>query len=150
MYAVELDLHVQRRLFEATSTASRRKKRVFGKTMTLHRHENILDQHYTPKTTGADKEVIYLPSRDEICAVKKIYLELCSSNSVFGVTEKSETEDLQNIRELIEGEVTAGSVIEVETAAVLTSAKDPPAWRVHRIAIVNDQRRSQESPGSSS
>jgi hypothetical protein len=43
------------------------------------------------------------------------------------VPEEIETEELQSFRELIEGEVTAGSVIKVETAAVLSSAKDPPA-----------------------
>ena len=37
------------------------------------------------------------------------------------------------MRELFEGEITAGSVIEVETSEVLSSAKDPPAWRVHQI-----------------
>ena len=77
--AVGLDLHVQRRLFETTSTASRRKKRVFDEMMTSHRHEDMMDQHYTPKTTRADKEVIYLPSRDEICAAKRINSEFCSS-----------------------------------------------------------------------
>ena len=60
--AVGLDLHVQRRLFETTTIASRRKMRVFDEMMTSHRHEDILDQHYTPRTTRADKEVIYLPS----------------------------------------------------------------------------------------
>ena len=116
--AVGLDLHVQRRLFETTPSASRRMKRVFDEMMTSHRHEDILDQHYTPKTTRADKEVIYLPSRDEICAAKRIDSELCLSNLVFGMPEESDAADLQNFRELIEGEVTAGSIIEVETAAV--------------------------------
>jgi hypothetical protein len=51
---------------------------------------------------------------------------------VFGEPKESETEELQNFREIVEGEVTAGSVIEVETSAVLSSAKDPPAWRVHQ------------------
>ena len=78
--AVGLDLHVQRRLFETTPTASRRKKRVFDEMMTemmtSHRHEDMMDQHYTPKTTRADKEVIYLPSRDEICAAKRIDSDL--------------------------------------------------------------------------
>jgi hypothetical protein len=49
------------------------------------------------------------------------------------VPEETDAEDLQNFRELFEGEVTAGSVIEVETSEVLSSAKDPPAWRVHQI-----------------
>ena len=52
---------------------------------------------------------------------------------VFGVPEESEEEELQNFREIVEGEVTAGSVIEVDTATVLSSVKDPPAWRVHQI-----------------
>ena len=101
--------------------------------MTSHRYEDILDQHYTLKTARADKEVVYLPSRDEICAAKRIDSELCSSNLVFGVPEKSEEEELQNFCEIVEGEVAAGSVIEVETAAVLSSVKEPPAWRVHQI-----------------
>jgi hypothetical protein len=60
--AVGLDIHVQRKLFETTPTASRRKKRIFDKMMTSHPYEDILDQHYTPKTARADKEVVYLPS----------------------------------------------------------------------------------------
>ena len=76
--AVGLDLQVQRRLFETTPTASRRKKRIFDEMMTLHRHEDIMDQHYSPKMTRADKEVIYLPSRDEIGAANRINSELCS------------------------------------------------------------------------
>ena len=131
--AVGLDLHVQRRLFETTPTASRRKKRVFDEMMTSHRHEDMMDQHYTPKTTRADKEVIYLPSRDEICAAKRIDSALCSSKLVFGVPDENDEEDLQNFCELFEGEITAGSVIEVETSEVLSSVKDPPAWRVHQI-----------------
>jgi hypothetical protein len=131
--AVGLDIHVQRRLFETTPTASRRKKRVFDEMMTSHRYEDILDQHYTPKTTRADKEVIYLPSRDKICASKRNDSELCSLNLGFRVPEESETEELQNFCEIVEGKFTADSVIEVETAAVLSSAKDPPDWRVHQI-----------------
>jgi hypothetical protein len=46
---------------------------------------------------------------------------------VFGVPEESEEEELQNFREIVEGEVTAGSVIEVDTATVLSSVKHPPA-----------------------
>ena len=95
--AVGLDLHVQRRLFETTPTASRRKKRVFDEMMTSHRHEDMMDQHYTPKTTRADKEVIYLPSRDEICAAKRIDSELCSSKSVFGVPEENDMEKISRI-----------------------------------------------------
>ena len=92
--AVALDMYVQRRLFETTPAASRRKKIVFDEMMTSHRHEDILDQHYAPKTTRSDREVVYFPSRDEICAAKRIDSELCSSNLVFGVPEEPETEDL--------------------------------------------------------
>ena len=49
--------------------------------------------------------------------------------------EEKDVEDLQNFRELFEGEITAGSVIEVETSDVLSSVKDPPAWRVHQIRL---------------
>jgi hypothetical protein len=101
--------------------------------MTSHRHEDILEQHYTPKSARADKKIVYLPSRDKICAAKRIDSELCSSNLVFGVPEESEEEELQNFREIVEGEVTAGSVIEVDTATALSSVKEPPAWRVHQI-----------------
>jgi hypothetical protein len=89
---------------------------------------SCLKPRYAPKTARTDKEIVYLPSRDEICAAKRIDSELCSTSFVYGVPEKSEEEELQNFRE-----VTAGSVIEVETAAVLSSTKDPPAWRVHQI-----------------
>ena len=57
--AVGLDLHGQRKLFETTPTASRRKKRIFDEMMTSHRYEDILDQHYTPKMARADKKIIY-------------------------------------------------------------------------------------------
>jgi hypothetical protein len=42
--AVGLDIHVQRKLFETTPTASRREKRIFDEMMTSHRYEDILDQ----------------------------------------------------------------------------------------------------------
>ena len=100
--AVGLDIYIQRRLFETTPTTSRRKKRVFDEMMASHRHEDILDQHYTPKTTRADKEVIYLPSRDEICAAKRIDSELCSSKLVFEVPEETDAEDLQNLKEKLQ------------------------------------------------
>ena len=69
--------------------------------MTSHRHEDMMDQHYTPKTTGADKEVIYLPSRDEIFTSKRIDSELRSSKLVFGVPEENGVEDLQNFSRII-------------------------------------------------
>jgi hypothetical protein len=60
--AVGLDLQVQKKLFETTPTASRRKKTMFDEMMTSHRHEDILEQHYTPKTASSDMEIVYLPS----------------------------------------------------------------------------------------
>ena len=60
--------------------------------MTTHRYEDFMEPSYTPRTTRSDREVKYLPSRDEIFAAKRIDTELCSSNMVFGAPEEGDEE----------------------------------------------------------
>ena len=80
--ALGLDLRVQRKLFESSPAQTLKKKRNFSEMMTTHRYEDILEPSYTPKITRSEREPVYLPSRDEICAAKRIDMELCSSNLV--------------------------------------------------------------------
>ena len=101
--------------------------------MTTHRYEDLMEPSYTPRTTRSDREVKYLPSREEICAAKRIDTELCSSNLVFGAPEEGEEEALQEFREVMQGEIQAGQLVEISTSEVLSATKDPPAWRVHQI-----------------
>ena len=83
--------------------------------------------------TRNERETLYLPSREEICAAKRIDTELCSSNLVFGAPEENEEEALKEFREVMQGEVQAGQLIEISTTEVLSATKDPPAWRVHQL-----------------
>ena len=76
--ALGLDLRVQRKLFETSPIQTLKKKRNFGEMMTTHRYEDVMEPSYTPRTTKSDREIIYLPSREEICAAKRIDTELCS------------------------------------------------------------------------
>ena len=46
-------------------------------------------QKFPPRTTRSERETVYLPLRDEICASKRIDTEICSSNLVFGAPEKT-------------------------------------------------------------
>ena len=101
--------------------------------MTTHRYEDILEPNYTPRTTRSDRELVYLPSRKEICAAKRIDTNLCSSNLVFGAPEEGDEEALQEFREVMQGEVQAGQLVEISTTEVFSATKDPPAWRVHQI-----------------
>ena len=66
--------------------------------MTTHR--------YTPRTTRSEREPIYLPSRDEICSAKRIDMDLCSSNLVFGAPEENEEEALREFRDVMQGRST--------------------------------------------
>ena len=70
---------------------------------------------------------MYLPSLDEICAAKRIDMELCSSNLVFGAPEENEEEALKEFREVIQGEIQAGQHVEISTTEVLSATKYPPA-----------------------
>ena len=76
--------------------------------MTTHRYEDVMETSYTPRTTRSDREVKYLPSREEICAAKRIDTELCSSNLVFGAPEEGDEEALQEFREVMQREIQAG------------------------------------------
>ena len=64
--ALGLDLRVQRKLFETSPVQTLKKKRKFGEMMTTHRYEDVVEPSYTPRTTRSDREVKYLPSREEI------------------------------------------------------------------------------------
>ena len=93
--ALGLDLRVQQKLFETSPIQTLKNKRNFGEMMTTHRYEDVMEPSYTPRTTRSDRELAYLPSREEICAAKRIDTELCSSNLVFGAPEEGEEEALQ-------------------------------------------------------
>ena len=103
--AIGLDQRVQRNLFETSPVQALKKKRNLGEMMTTHRYEDILEPNYTPKTTRSEREVIYLPSREEICAAKRIDTELCSSNLVFGAPEEGDEEALKEFRDVMQGEI---------------------------------------------
>ena len=83
-----------------------------------------MSSKYTPLATRTYKEVVYLPTKDEICPAKKIDSELRSSNSVWGVPDEQDEDGL--------GEITPGSVFEFPTSHFLTFTKEPPAWTVHQ------------------
>ena len=76
--------------------------------MTTHRYEDILEPTYTPRITRSEREPVYLASRDEICAAKRIDLGLCSSNLGFGAPEETEEEALREFRDVMQGEIQAG------------------------------------------
>ena len=95
--------------------------------MTTHRYEDVMEPSYTPRTTRSDREVVYFPSREEICAAKRIDTELRSSNLVFGAPEEGEEEALREFRDVMQGEIQAGQLVEISTSEVLSATKDPPA-----------------------
>ena len=125
--ALGLDLRIQRKLFESSPAQTLKKKRNFGEMMTTHQYEDIFEPTYTPRTTRSEREPVYLPSRDEICAAKRIDTELCSSNLVVGAPEENEEEALKEFREVMQGEIQAGQLVEISTTEVLSATKDPPA-----------------------
>ena len=128
--ALGLDLRVQRKLFESSAAQSLKKKRNFGEMMTTHRYKDILEPTYTRRTIRGKREPVYLPSRDEICAAKRIDMDLCYSNLVFGAPEENKKEALREFRDVMQGEIQAGQLVEISTTEVLSATKDPPAWRV--------------------
>ena len=93
--------------------------------MTTHRYEDVLEPNYTPRITRSEREMVYLPSGEEICAAKRIDTELCSSNLVFGAPEEGDEEALKEFREVMQGEVQAGQLIEISTSEVLSATKVP-------------------------
>ena len=78
--------------------------------MTTHRYEDVLEPNYTPRTTRSERETVYLPSRAEICAAKRIDTELCSLNLAFGAPEEGDEEALKEFREVMQGEVQTGQL----------------------------------------
>jgi hypothetical protein len=130
--ALGLDLRIQRKLFETSPAQTLKKKRSFGEMMTTHRYEDVLELSYTPETTRSERETVYLPSRDEICAAKRIDTELCSLNMVFGAPEETKEKALKKFRDVMQGEIQAEQLVEISTSEVLSATKDPPAWRVHQ------------------
>ena len=92
--ALGLDLRNHRKFFESSPAQTLMKKKKFFEMMTTHRYEVILEPTYTLKTTRCEREPVYFPSREEICAAKRIDMDLCSSNLVFGAFEENEEEAL--------------------------------------------------------
>jgi hypothetical protein len=66
-------------MFETFPVQTLKKKRNFGKMMTSHGYEDVLEANYTPRTTRNERKMMYLPSRKEICAAKRIDTDLCSN-----------------------------------------------------------------------
>ena len=130
--AEALDVRIQRGLFESPSSASRKKKRNLEEFETSNNHKEFMSSKYTPQATRTYKEVTYLPTKDEICAAKRIDAELRSSNSVWGVPDEQDEDGLGEFRELVQGETTPGSVLEFFTSHFLTFTEEPPAWTVHQ------------------
>ena len=95
--ALGLDLRVQRKLFESSPAQTLKKKRKFSEMMTTHRYEDILEPTYTPRITRSEREPVYLSSQDEICAAKRIDMDLCSSNLVFGAPEETDGRSVKRI-----------------------------------------------------
>ena len=91
-----------------------------------------MSSKYTPLATRTYKKVVYLPTKDEICAAKRIDSELRSSILVWGVPDEQDEDRLGEFRELVQGEITPGSVFEFPTSHFLTFTKEPPAWTVHQ------------------
>ena len=130
--AEALDVRIQRQLFESPSSSSRKKKRNFEEFETSISHEEFMSSRYTPQATRTFKEVVFLPTKDEICAAKRIDAELRSSNLVWGVPDEQDEDGLGEFRELVQGEITPGSVVEFPRSHFLTFTKEPPAWTVHQ------------------
>jgi hypothetical protein len=150
--AVELNLRIQRRLFESSPAQTLKKKRNLSEMMKTHRYEDILEPNYTPRTTRVKREPVYLSSQDEICATKQIDIDLCSSNLVFGAPEENEAEALQEFRHIMQREIQARQLVEITTTDVLSATKDPSAWRVHQITdwygeILGDLNTKLENNG---
>jgi hypothetical protein len=119
--AIGLNLRVQRKLFKTSPVQTLKKKRNFGETITTHRYEDVMEPNYTPRTTRSDKEMVYLPSREEICAAKRIGTDLCSSNLVIGAPEEGDEEALKELGDVMQGEIQAGQLAEISTSEVLSA-----------------------------
>ena len=55
-----------------------------------------------------------------------------SSNLVWGVPDEQDEDGLGEFKELVQGEITPGSVVEFPTSHFLTVTQAPPAWTVHQ------------------
>ena len=51
---------------------------------------------------------------------------------VWGVLDEQDEDGLGEFRELIQGEITPGSVVKFPTSHFLTVTQAPPAWTVHQ------------------
>ena len=92
--------------------------------MTTHRYEDVLEPNYTPRTTRSEWETVYFPSREEICAAKRIDTVLCSSNLVFDAPGEGDEEALKECREVMQGEVQAGGSFSHKRSTVIASLPD--------------------------
>ena len=82
-------------------------------------------------STNEQAEMIY--SRDEISVAMNIDPELRSKNLVYGLAHDIHQEDLNELQASVKGEITPGSMIEVDPATALKGATDNPpyAWSIH-------------------
>ena len=82
-------------------------------------------------STNEQAEMIY--SRDEISVAMNIDPELRSKNLVYGLAHDIYQKDLNELQASVRGEITPGSIIEVDTATELKTATDNPpyAWSIH-------------------
>jgi hypothetical protein len=81
----------------------------------------------------SNRERVCLPSREEICAAKRIDTVFCSSDLVYGAPEEGDEDALKEFREVMQGEIQVGQLVETSTMKVLSATKNPPAWRAHQI-----------------
>ena len=54
-------------------------------------------------------------------------MDLCSSNLVFGTPEENEEEAFREFRDVMQGEILVGQLVEISTTEVLSATKDSPA-----------------------
>ena len=76
-------------------------------------------------------EMIY--SREEISEAMNIDPDLRSKNLVYGLAQDIHEEDLNELQASVKGEITPGTMIEVDPATALKAATENPpyAWSIH-------------------
>jgi len=97
-HAEAMDVRIQRRLFDSPSSSSRKRKRSLEEIKTSNNYEDFMSSKYTPQATRTYREIIYLPTKDEICAAKRIDADLRSSNLVWGVPDEQDEDGLGEFR----------------------------------------------------
>ena len=82
-------------------------------------------------STNEQAEMIY--SREEISVAMNIDSDLRSKNLVYGSAQDIYQEDLNKLQALVRGEITLGSMFEVNPATALKAATDNPpyVWSIH-------------------